>query len=1705
MASDSEDSDLNLSSLHSSLSGRSLLKPKLDTIFSEVTKNLPDISFDDDGSDISSEDDEAEVQIFQRQVACASVNIDHKTLVQDIDKDLDESNEIVNDDDIASFIADHQKKTSVSAGTNADIGVRKVKANTTVSVGTNWHDLQPPQPKVNNWVANNDSTSETKCEINRQDSDEGIIPDVGDHCRVSSDQRKPNKLKTSYSAEDSKQLVSMYLPSNAPTLSFNNISQFDIDEVLESVDSSGTTVTESIYDIGDMLNSSSAVTAGADDGAGEQRSIIERLASLSASHLGEEINDIDPRTGAISKRKPQTKEEKTARNSSKVTAEGQKPKTSSSGTNTNDLANYAKIAHTSLMPHSSLSASNIKTSDTIFIDLRNFDLIKEEQQRKIEAVQRVLGIEQTNKAESSDDDDDDDRNDHELWHEQRRRIKQTLASKGVLPDVLPSKPSPPTFQQPKNRKQEPQRTETKVAVEQSAPAAQNTATSEITKPDVADRKLALAAEEKRKKFEKARRLKEQKDHEQKSRIRLGKRLEALKPITSINGRQPMAEATPTMYHEEASYEPELDNLPSNLREDKECCLITVLLSSNGEIVTHRGHVNKSVDSGQGLSASYTTLLTWLLSLVPNDFTFLQEEPKPRSTHAAAAAADTSCTAPFHVIGLQQMWADEQLKLVVAVTANAAMKPPSKSRRKTREEGSTPFQQQLIKYLAMNTLHTVCPWLANLVSLDVTNQDGDHSYVYRPPLPNITTNPLSTFMQIVSNVDAARRIFAAPVAFFWQTIETDELYPDLDVDETKLDHDMQNTMSLIYKNIYVEPTAMMGIFNRVLQDGLDVAGVRLVYPSTAYITANSGSVPSQLGRQSRLETLNNIGPVLAIVIRGTSARTIWLDTIGPADPVLARKTDPNSVCALYGGETRDKVLIFCPRTATRIFVELVSWFSGRVPSNGVIDVGKLPAATARKRSGSPKSSGKNKKGSSSETEQDELLISPTKPAVLLTATTLSDIVLVLSPLLPIRCFGLILTVCQRRGYSVRGIKRMKLTTKKATSLGLIGQQTVMFNPTSSLSPTDDKMFDFSDNSIPEIHQPCTLLLLRKENAVHTSASLIEAFMVQMSILGLLGPIQHSIDVKLTSRLLFHSVGFTETLLNNLGGDFSKMPDNEIQPSPSYIAPKMYTNPELEEIVVIALTGHQMMKSMGIFVAKLLNLLPYANKSPPSYVREGFELLGMKWLSGLTPNQARELTPYEVGDKNWKSSIHTLTSEPAMILVVRGENAFQRVENIIVPKSIYQVTDSNLPLDKMMSATPELAYRYATMFFHERELWSDPSSRPLLPYLPPSRFTASESDKKHLTKKKTRGSQAMKSNSQTAIEDEHIFQAMLAGAQPLCTMLVVKPDAMKHLTKILRRVDSEGFEIVAMNMLVFTRSQAAYAIPKEAEEDDVELKKHVEHLTAAPSMVMVLKRENAVKRLVDLLGPTDPQGARRLSQFYWRGVFGTTSIYNGLHGSVTYTKAVEGIKTFFPEGVCCQSTLNLHADEIPCPAIDPDISIDQYRRRRLEMKSPEDGLISSAMSSPGLLHVSSLTQTTCIVLPPRIINGSGQTTKHSYVEIIDGLLSHGFELVGSKMVNLTQQQSEDLCHIVEAGNFHQVPMLTSGPSLVLVLQRDNAVRGFQTLTMSVIIRGESLNKRYGAELLRPRDQKQSNNMILYFFNNLPTEGQVEIRSASTSDTG
>lgn len=93
--------------------------------------------------------------------------------------------------------------------------------------------------------------------------------------------------------------------------------------------------------------------------------------------------------------------------------------------------------------------------------------------------------------------------------------------------------------------------------------------------------------------------------------------------------------------------------------------------------------------------------------------------------------------------------------------------------------------------------------------------------------------------------------------------------------------------------------------------------------------------------------------------------------------------------------------------------------------------------------------------------------------------------------------------------------------------------------------------------------------------------------------------------------------------------------------------------------------------------------------------GFELLGLKRLPALTRLQAQELSPYEVGEQLRHDSLDNLMSCPALVCGLRRLDAFASLRKLLPH-------DYPGNLCVLMSPTPEMAFRQASLFFFEHEM-------------------------------------------------------------------------------------------------------------------------------------------------------------------------------------------------------------------------------------------------------------------------------------------------------------------------------------------------------------------------------------------------------------------
>eukprot|EP00079_Xenopus_tropicalis_P008916 XP_002932503.2 PREDICTED: uncharacterized protein C16orf71 homolog [Xenopus tropicalis] len=1127
---------------------------------------------------------------------------------------------------------------------------------------------------------------------------------------------------------------------------------------------------------------------------------------------------------------------------------------------------------------------------------------------------------------------------------------------------------------------------------------------------------------------------EKQEKEKKARLRMLTQLEGLKPSNTVNGRQPMAEATPILFHPEASYSPSIGTLPDLARSGVETLLLTISLSSCGQVFIPGQHGARSPYSSLFLANTFHCLLTWLISLVPGF-----------NTHGMG-------NAPFHVLGLQQAWQEEGLALYACLSPRemATQSSPKIRKHKGKQDlrGTSSFYQQVSLFLSHDTLQSVIWWNEDLA-------ERLHGKLFPLPL-EVPAVRLSSIATLNSAPEAVEKVFSSACGFYWQTLETEEKI-NLPASDTPTDSETEVVSVIVFERMLRDPVAFHHALHIILTEGLDVCGVRLLYPQANALHSYIDNVPSSYNGEDG-QTL----PILALALRGTQAEQIWAEIAGPLDPQLARLTDQYSLNAIYGFK-RGEPIIHWARKSGRLLQELSLWFGGRIPPSGTVNIG---FQNSYSRSNQPRSASFTCQSAS---EKEITVFHSTdrcRPPALLTASTLGDVFLVVSPAVPSAAYGDVIDVCLHRGFTLHGVRRLRLSAKRAAMLSMSPTQVSVFCPNLPHSQTDAQ--PRMQHPQPRLH--CFLLLLRKENAALHTSGLIQALMNVLAEQGLLGAIhaRFSYICEVDPSLCFHVAPYTDNLLQGLGGSLHAEPDLSTVPLGMMSLRPFASDPEDEQVVVLTMSGRHTLRRAGYFLRKILRPVVKTLASSTGSVYEGFELLGLKWLPSLSRLQAKEITPYEVGDHPWKRSIEHLISNPALLCVLRRSNAFAALEHTI--KQLAPTLGTEHP-QLIASATPEIAFRQAALIFTDRDLVSDPESRSSLMYMPPAGINC-----------RTEGTEDRRGRT------ESIFTYMLSGPPVLYTVLLLKPRIWSSaLGKILFKVYQQKFILVGMKPVSLTTAMCSQILPEDVKKNEALCLAHCDYLTSAPCLVLCLQRQGAVLKLLDLLGPEDPGLGKAQDQFLWRAQYGTSAVQNGMYGSTSYQAAIRDIQTFFPEGLLFEESAVLQAEQIP--RLTSDILVSS-RSQRQTAKNPVRRMDLPTLDLP---FTSALCQTTCLLFPAHMLRGASPP----YIRTLEQLKSKEFHITAARLTGFDQSQGQLVADMYSPGNYStaKVKLLTEGPCLVVAAQRDNAVACFPSLMNSADWRNvpaETLTEG----VLYPQTESQANKMLSCFFDSLTPDSIHQI---------
>jgi nucleoside-diphosphate kinase len=130
----------------------------------------------------------------------------------------------------------------------------------------------------------------------------------------------------------------------------------------------------------------------------------------------------------------------------------------------------------------------------------------------------------------------------------------------------------------------------------------------------------------------------------------------------------------------------------------------------------------------------------------------------------------------------------------------------------------------------------------------------------------------------------------------------------------------------------------------------------------------------------------------------------------------------------------------------------------------------------------------------------------------------------------------------------------------------------------------------------------------------------------------------------------------------------------------------------------------------------------------------------------------------------------------------------------------------------------------------------------------------------------------------------------------TLSIIKPDAVAagHAGEILAMIEKAGFRVLGCRMLRLRKEQARefYAVHKEKPFYE----SLVEFMTEGPVIVLALEREDAIARLREVMGATNPANA---AEGTIRKRFGANIERNAVHGSDAPETARTELAFFFCE--------------------------------------------------------------------------------------------------------------------------------------------------------------------------------------------------------------
>ena len=259
-----------------------------------------------------------------------------------------------------------------------------------------------------------------------------------------------------------------------------------------------------------------------------------------------------------------------------------------------------------------------------------------------------------------------------------------------------------------------------------------------------------------------------------------------------------------------------------------------------------------------------------------------------------------------------------------------------------------------------------------------------------------------------------------------------------------------------------------------------------------------------------------------------------------------------------------------------------------------------------------------------------------------------------------------------------------------------------------------------------------------------------------------------------------------------------------------------------------------------------------------------MVASKWLSQVRSHQAKELTPFEVGDRGYRPSVAKLQGGSVQLLVLYGFDAFERTKAVL--EGAY---GDRADSQALVAPTALLAWRQLATFFFDRDVHLTPEMHgPELPEL------------------------------DMALRP--LILNLTLTPRPIKTLAVLKADCTaQQIIKSLQAIKRAGLKIVRLKYTRLSDETATLLMASSPTQfpDADGCAAYAAGLTDSPMWTMALEHVNAVAAWQDLMGSPDPVIAKECPAFTLRGVFGGDRVKNKLFGSESYASAQGELDALF----------------------------------------------------------------------------------------------------------------------------------------------------------------------------------------------------------------